>query len=100
MQKFREYSHEQEDLMNQRPKFFHSLAASNALGRGDIEFAIFAAGRGLDAQGSVVDQHFIYNTLIQAYQRLGDVMTTTKYCLAELTEIPNLSGILKQEFNT
>lgn len=104
--KLKEYSGEGEDLIkseisygSQTQKHFFWTTATNAIYRKDYEFAISLAENGLTAQGSLVDQHFIYSVLIEAYERQNDYEDAKKYCLAELEKFSKIGSALKKDFD-
>jgi tetratricopeptide (TPR) repeat protein len=104
--KLKEYSGKGEDLVkgdifysSQTQKHFFWTTAVNAINRKDYEFAIFLAENGLTAQGSLADQHFIYNVFIEAYERQHDYENAKKYCLAELEEFSKIGSALKKDFD-
>src|SRR5665647_159652 len=74
-------------------RFFWGVA-NNALIKKDNEFAIFMAEKGLQAEGSSRDQHFIYNKLIMALWQLGDYERAKQCCLSELDKITDLDKVL------
>ena len=91
--KLKEYSGEGEDLIkgeisysSRTQKHFLWVTATNAIYHKDYEFAIYLVEEGLTAQGSLVDQHFIYHAFIEAYQKQSDYENAKKYCLAELED--------------
>jgi tetratricopeptide (TPR) repeat protein len=104
-EKLKLYSGEGEDLIrgeiiqsSQTQQGFFGTAASNADSRKDYEFAVFLAKRGLESQGTLVDQHYIYNALIEAYRRQGSYEDVRRYCLAELEGFQQIGKALKREF--
>lgn len=104
--KLKEYSGEGEDLIkgdisfsSQAQKHFFWTTATNAIYHKDYEFAIFLIEKGRTAQGSLVDEHFIYNTLIEAYEKQKDYKNAKKYCLAELEDFSKISMALKKDFD-
>ena len=103
--KLKEYSGEGEDLIKgdisnstETQKQLFGSAAKNAINRGDYEFAIFLAKKGLTAQGSLSDQHLIYSVFIESYEKLNDYENAKKFCLAELNEFSEIEKALKKEF--
>lgn len=104
-EKLKLYSGEGEDLVrgeiiesSQTQKGFLGTAASNANSKNDHEFAVFLADKGLKCQGTLVDQHYIYNALIETCKRQGDLESVKKHCLAELDDFSRIGKALKREF--
>jgi tetratricopeptide (TPR) repeat protein len=103
--KLKEYSGHGEHLINgnisssQTQKHLLWTSAINAVHAKDYEYAIFLAEKGRSAQGSLVDQHFIYNAFIEACFRKGDYENTKKYCVAELEDFSNIGRALKKDFD-
>ncbi len=104
--KLKEYSGEGENLIqgeicssSQTQKHFFWTTATNAIYNKDYEFAIYLAQKGLTAQGSLIDQHFIYSAFIEAYIKQDDYENAKKYCIAELEEFPKMGNALKKDFN-
>lgn len=104
--KLKEYSGQGEELIrgeisysSQTQKHFFWTTATNAIYHKDYEFAIFLAEKGLTAQGSLVDQHFIYHAFIEAYEKQNDYKNAKKYCLAELEEFSEIGNALKKDFD-
>lgn len=104
--KLKDYSGAGEDLIksdisysSQTQKHFFWTTATNAIYHKDYEFAIFLAEKGLTAKGSLADQHFIYNALIEAYEKQNDYKNAKKYCLAELEEFSEIGNALKRDFD-
>jgi tetratricopeptide (TPR) repeat protein len=104
--KLKEYSGMGKDLTKgdisyglQTQKDFFSATANNAIYNRDYEFAIFLAENGLTAQGSLVDQHFIYNTLIESYKKQRDYENIKKCCLAEVEDFSEIGSELKKDFD-
>ena len=73
--------------------------AHRAIYNDDIDFAIKCSKKALEAEGSLEEQHFTYNTLIEAYWKIKDRENVKKYCLKELEEFPKIGKALKEEFN-
>ena len=103
--KLQVYSREGESLIkedisytSQSQKNFISTIATNAIYHGDYEFAIFLAEKGLNTTGSLVDQHFLYNALIEASIMQNNYEKAKKYCFTELKEFPNIGKALKKDF--
>ena len=84
---------------SQSQKHFFWTTATNAIFHKDYDFAIKLAEIGLTAVGSQVDQHFIYNTFIQAYEKLNDYKRAKEYCLKEVSEFSKIGVALKKDFN-
>lgn len=104
--KMKEYSGRSEELIKgeisfstQTQKHFFWTTATNAILYKDYKFAIFLVEKGLTVQGSLVDQHFIYNTFIEAYKKQNDYKNAKKYCLAELEEFSKIGHALKKYFD-
>ena len=104
-QKLKEYSGQGEGLIQgdffslQTPKHFFWTTAGNAIPKNDCDFAIFLAEKGLTAQGSLVDQHFVFNSLITAYEKTNDHESAKKHCLAELKDFSRISRALRKDFD-
>jgi len=102
--KLKDYSGEGEGLIRgdiwstQTQKHFFWTTATSAIYSKDYEFAIFLAKKGVTAQGSLVDQHFIYNAFIEAYWRQNDYENAKKYCYTELSELSKIGNALKKEY--
>lgn len=104
--RLKEYSGEGEELIkgeisfsSQTQKHFFWTTATNAIYHKDYKFAIFLAEKGLTAQGSLIDQHFVYNAFIDAYEKQNNYKNAKKYCLAELEEFPKIGHALKKDFD-
>ena len=104
-QKLKEYSGQGEGLIqgdifsSQTQKHFFWTTAGNAVHKKDYDFTIFLAEKGLTAQGSLVDQHFVFNSLITAYERKNDHENAKKHCLAELKDFSRISRALRKDFD-
>jgi len=76
--------------------FIHEIA-QHAL-REDPGFAVSMALKGLEVSGSLIDKHFLYNTIIMAYDRKGDYENAKKYCLMEVDEFEDFAKAWKDRF--
>ncbi|HOT93227.1 MAG TPA: hypothetical protein PLJ78_15435 [Anaerolineae bacterium] len=77
-------------------KFFWTCA-ENAIYAKDFETAIFLAQQGITAQGDWVDLHFVYSTLIEAYEKLENWTEAKRYCLEELKQFEFIGPPLKKD---
>ena len=84
---------------SQTVKGILSNISYNALYKNDIDFAIMLSTEALKAEGSSVNQHFAYNTIIEAYFKNKDYENTKKYCNKELEEWTYINKALLKEFN-
>jgi tetratricopeptide (TPR) repeat protein len=101
--KFIQYSGHGDDLIkgkywtSQSQKHLLWTSGGNANYNKDYSFAILLGKKALVAHGTLVDQHFVYNTLIEAYLRLGDYQNLKKYCMEELEIFPQIGPPLKED---
>lgn len=84
---------------SQTEKSLISVISSNALFYNDLDFAILLTKEGLKAKGKSVDQHFIYNNLVDAFLRKRDYENVKRYCYEELEEWQYIQIELLKEFD-
>lgn len=83
---------------SQNQKHFLWTAAINAIEAGDYEYAISLGKKGLSADGTPADQHFVYNALIDAYMKQGDFEGVKRYCLEEVEQFSTIGRDLRRDF--
>ncbi len=79
-------------------KRFLEEVASNALHE-DPDFAILVGKKGLTANGKWIDQHFLYNTVIEAFVMKKDYKSAKEYCLDELKHASQIQAELTATFD-
>ncbi len=101
-----EYTKESEDLVENDLSLNsggqkHSLwvSASNAIHDKDFDLAISLATKALSTPGSLTDQHFAYNGLIEASVKKKDYEAAKQYCLAELEDFAEIGNALRKDFD-
>jgi tetratricopeptide (TPR) repeat protein len=83
---------------SQTQKHFFWSIASNAYFEKDYKFSLFIALQAFNFAGDLVDDHFLYNTIIETYDKLNDRESLVKFCYEEIYQFNRISIKLKEKF--
>ncbi|MBN1997307.1 hypothetical protein JW935_07135 [candidate division KSB1 bacterium] len=104
-EKVKNYSGEGDELTtkkisntSQSQKHFLWCVASDAFFQKDYKFALLIAQQAFKFNGNYVDDHFLYNTIIESYHKINDNESAKKFCFEEISRFNQIGPELKHSF--